>query len=112
MKRFEIKWLLLPALLLLAGCAVKPVETELAITHPANPQAESAPFAPPVNVLQSDASLALKPPAKGSPMTHQRHDKSAGKHMNHQKQPMNSESQPSQKPDLEKTEHGHKEHSQ
>lgn len=112
MKRFEIKWLLLPALILLASCAVKPVKTELAITHPANSRAESAPFTPPVNVFQSDESLAQKPPATGSPMIQKQHGDFEGKHMNHQKQPMKMESQPSQKPDMETTEHGHKEHSQ
>ena len=112
MKIFKIERMIILALILLAGCSVRPVETELAVTHPAHPQAASAPFTPPVNVFQSDASLVRKPPATDAPMTHKQHGDSEGKHMNHQEQPKKMEKQSSEMPDMKKTESEHKEHSQ
>lgn len=112
MKIFKIEWMIIPVLIFLAGCTVRPVETDLAVTHPANPQAASAPFTPPVNVFQSDASLVRKPPATDSPITHKQHGDSEGKHMNHQEHPKKMEKHSSEMPDMEKTESEHKEHSQ
>lgn len=112
MERSGKKWLIPLALILVAGCAVQPVETELPVSHPANPQADSAPFTPPTNVFQSDESFAQTPPASGSSMTHKQHEKPAGKQMNHQDGPMKMEAQPPNMPDMKKTGTGHKEHNQ
>ena len=108
MERFGQQCLILLSLILMAGCTVRPVETELPFSHPANPQADSVPFTPPSNIFQSDAPLAQNPPAPDVSVT----PKQPEKHMDHQMDPMKMKTKPSNVTDMEKTGSEHKEHSQ
>ena len=112
MDGFGQKWLILLALILVTGCAVRPVETELPVSHPANVQAGSAPFTPPVNVFSSNESFTQTPPSSDSSMIHKQPGKTAGKPMGHQKDPMKMKTKPSNMPGMEKTGSEHREHSQ
>ena len=112
MKRFRQKWLILLALIMMAGCAVRPVKTELPVSHPASPQADSAPFTQPANIFRSDDPLAQTPPAPDASMTHNRSEKPTGKHIDHQKDLMKMKTKPPNVTDMEKTGPEHKEHNQ
>ena len=119
MKKLVFKtsgWLsLLIMTLFIIGCASEPIKVDLPATHPANPGAQEAKFAPPPNPFQEDVTALKKDSTPDSMMKHKTHGESNMQHMDHnmgteKKSPPDSES-------TKKSGHGeddnqHKGHSQ
>ena len=84
MEKFVEKILILLAVITLTGCVSQPIKTDLSISHPANPQAQVAPFTPPPNIFQGDMQIIETQPTPDTSMTHQKHGKPDSKQMNQQ----------------------------
>jgi len=97
-------------LILMTGCVSEPVRTDLAVHHPANPEAPETPFERPPNPFKSDMfMIGIETGGAGS-MTHKGTADSHNQTMNHQMDPKKDSPQSPHEPTAEKAEPGHKEH--
>ena len=94
----------------IVGCISKPVEFDLPVNHPANPQSDETAFTPPPNPFQqhmpmtghkADSSSSMKKTVEPPAQQHQ---------MTHQMPGMGHDSKPEQETEAPKPKQQHKEH--
>jgi hypothetical protein len=111
----SLKIFIVFTMLVIAGCAGEAVRVEFPLNHPANPQAPESRFSPPQNPFQTDVAAMEEESTKESTMKHKTPQESVKQMKGHKmgpKKEIQSESEPTKKPDNRKDDNLHKEHSQ